>query len=203
MTSERDADTNQQHENKIPSKVKLMVCHQFPGIEMVSPTHASHGATCRLPLDQKVDAGSTIQADFNIHLDYKRSIGVLMYELRRKKADQSNVDGISNEETKCIQFVIIWSINSSKGFSAASCLIERDKGYVWRRNKLKGLVKYCRLYDIQEDPIEETWLIHDNVALMTSLNITCEEECYKLDMTISETNVKDDTQRPWYIGANR
>jgi hypothetical protein len=44
--------------------------------------------------------------------------------------------------------------------------------------------------------------MHDNTVLMTSLNVT-REECYKLEMTISEGSIKDDTQRPHYIDMDK
>jgi hypothetical protein len=46
-------------------------------------------------------------------------------------------------------------------------------------------------------------LTHDGIAFMTSLNTTCEAECYKLEMTISEASVNGDTQRPWHIDSDR
>jgi hypothetical protein len=71
------------------------------------------------------------------------------------------------------------------------------------------LAECYELYDIQHDPVKDTWLIyynglltHCNTALMTSVNATCKEEYYKLEMIISKGGTNKDTQRPRYIGLN-
>jgi hypothetical protein len=46
-------------------------------------------------------------------------------------------------------------------------------------------------------------LIHNNIGLKTRLNITREEEYCKLEMTITETSIKDDTRRLQYIDMDR
>jgi hypothetical protein len=65
------------------------------------------------------------------------------------------------------------------------------------------LAKHYELFDIQDGPFEDTWLMDDNRVLMTRLNATRKKECYKLEMTISETNIKDDTERPAYLNSIR
>jgi hypothetical protein len=69
-------------------------------------------------------------------------------------------------------------------------------------NDLEDLAEYYKLFNMQYDLIEDTWLMRDNTVLMTSLNITREPEWYKLKMTISRTSIKYDTQRLRYIGLN-
>src|SRR5690606_10282270 len=133
-------------------------------------------ATWYLSPDQRVDVGSTAQVGFNIDSSQKESIGVLMYKLQRKSTDQPN------EEATCIQLVIIWKVNSCREFLAVSFLIEHSKSDVLHEYKLMELDKYYKLFDVQYGIIEDTWLMHDNTVLMTSVNVTCEEGCYKLEM---------------------
>jgi hypothetical protein len=45
-------------------------------------------------------------------------------------------------------------------------------------------------------------LMRDNTVLMTRANTTCEGECYKLKMTISETNIRNDTLSIGYFGMD-
>jgi hypothetical protein len=45
--------------------------------------------------------------------------------------------------------------------------------------------------------------MHDNTVLMTRMKATLEEEYYKLEMIMSETNIKYDTQRLLYIDMDR
>jgi hypothetical protein len=186
----------QSGQNDAPSKVKLMIHHQFPNAELVSPVYAGKGTTSYLSPDQKVDVGSTMQTDFNIDLPGNESIGALMYKLQRKNIDQST--GAS-----CVQLVIIWKVNSFKALFAVSDLIEHDKHHVWDKDRLMKLAKRCRLFNVRHNSTERAWLMRDNIVLMTRINITLEEECYKLKMTISKTSIKDDTRRLRYIDVDR
>jgi hypothetical protein len=205
-----------------PSEVKLIVYHRFPGIELISPICIGSDAKSYPSPDRKVVFGSKTQVNFKSIRSYKTFSGVLyistlrkkkrnesfsgvlMYKLQRENTNPSNVDVISSEEeATCTQFVIVWEINSSKKFSIASYLIEHDKDSVWDEDKLLQLTKYYKPANIQYGHVEETWLMHDNTVLMTSLNITPEGGCYKLVMNISKTSIKDGTQRPLYISLDR
>jgi hypothetical protein len=196
MAPAHDVNTIQSRKDGTPSEVKLIIHHQCPGIELISPEHVGNGATCRLSPDQKVDTGSTMQAGFNIDLAQNESMGALMYRLHKKSTDKSD------EEATWIRLFVIWKMNSAKEFRAGSFLIEHDKGQVWNSDMLMRLVKWYKLFNVQHDPIKETWLMHDSVVLMTSLNVS-RESCYKLELTISETSVNENTWIPRYIGLNR
>jgi hypothetical protein len=191
-------DTIQPRQNDTLSKVKLTIHHQFPGTELVSPLYHSNSATCYLSSDQSVNAGSIIQAGFDVNLTQDNAMGALMYKLQRKNTDQFN-----EEESTCIQLFIFWEVDSSKKPEVYSYLIEHDKSYIWDEDRLMRQIFWCDLFDIQYGPIEETWLVYDNAVFMTSVNVTCEEGCCKLEMTISEGSIKDDTRRPLYIDMNR
>jgi hypothetical protein len=197
MVSTRDINIIQSRQNGTPLEVKLMIHHEFPGIELVSPVYAGCGAICHLSLDQGIDVGSTMQVGFKIDLTQEESIGTLMYRLKRKNTDQSD------EEETCIQLVIIWKVNNVRDFCAFSLLIEHDKSCIWDENKLLKLAKHYKLANIQHGLIETTWLIHDNTVLMAKVDATREEESYKLEMTVSEEGIEDDTQRPVYIDLDR
>jgi hypothetical protein len=186
------------------SKVKLIIHHQSPSIELVSPLYYSDGTEWYLLPEQRVDVGLTMQAGFNIDLSQEEPTGILMYKLKRKNNEQSNNEIISNkEEAICVQFIIIWNAWRLGELSVASDLIEHDKDRIWDEDKLVELIKCYKLFNIQHETIEETILMRDNTMLMTILNATREEEYYKLDMTISETSIKDDTRRPYYFDMDR
>jgi hypothetical protein len=182
----------------IAPKMKLTIHHQFPDIELVSPVYAVDGATRYMPLDQRVDVGSTVQTGFNIDTDQKESIGVLLYKLQKKNTDQPN-----EEESTYVQLVVIWNVNSSKEFCINLFLIEHDKGRVWDRDELMKLADHYKPTIIQRSPIEETYLMRDSTVLMIRSDKTSKGECHELEVTISETNIKDDTQRLRYIGLDR
>jgi hypothetical protein len=203
-TESNGISTIQSHRNDAPPKVKLVIHHHFPGIELVSPDYACVGATCHLPPDQRVDVGSTAQVSFNIDFTRGEPAGILMYELERKRTKQFDEDAISNEdEATCIQLYIVWKVNSSKEFRVLSNMIEHDKGRVWNRDKLMKLANRYKLHDIQHATIENTYLMRDNTVLMTKVSATRKNEHYKLEMTILETNIKYDTERPQNFDMDR
>jgi hypothetical protein len=203
-TDSSNADVSQSSQNDASSEVKLIIHHQFPGIELISSVYGSHGATCHLLPDQKIDSGSTVQTGFNIDPDESWSTGALMYKLQKRNMIRSNEDGTSNEdEATCTQLVIIWGVTEAGEIWVVLDLIEHDRSHVWDRDSLMKLVGRYRLFNIQHSPIENTWLIYGTAALMTRMKVAREEECYKLEITISETSIKDDTKRSRYVKVNR
>jgi hypothetical protein len=197
-SSQSEADSIYSVQNDPPSEVKLMIHNQFPGIELVSPIYAGEGVTCYLSPDQSVNTGSTMQAYFSVDPEQDESINALMCRLKR-----SDIAELDEHEKTCIQLVIFWKVDKFKRFLVATHLIEHDESRIWDRDILMELAKEEKLFDIKHYSVEETYLIHDNMTLKTDLNITREEECCKLDMIISETSVKDDTQRLMYFGMDR
>jgi hypothetical protein len=203
MSLKRGTVAKRQSRNAAP-RMKLTIHHQFPGIELVSPDYAIRSVTCYLPFDQRIDAGSTMQTCFNIDTAQEDSIGVLLYRLQRKNTDQTNEKIISSkEEATCIQLVIVWRVTSSKEFHVVLHLIEHDKGSIWDRNRLMKLVESYKLFNIRHGLIEDTWLMYDDTVLMTRANATCEKEYYKLEMTVSDGSIKDDTWRPQCVDLDR
>jgi hypothetical protein len=188
--------TIQSSQNATLSKVKLIAHHQFPGVELVSPVYVGDGIACYLSPDQRVDVGSTMQAGFNIDLEQEKPIGALMYKLQRKNTNQTN------EETTCIQFVVTWKVYRSGEFCVAPRLIEHDNGHVWDIASLNKLAEGCDGFNIQHGLIEHTRLTHDDIVLMTSMNVTREEECYILEITISKASTND-TQRLQYTSLDK
>jgi hypothetical protein len=203
VTCTSDASSTQLCQNDVLSEVKLIIHHQCPGIELVSPVYASDGAKCHLTPYQRAYVGSTTQVGFNINLNQSESVGALMYRLQRKSADQSNEDIASSEEAICAQLVVIWNVNSLKDFYICLRVIEQDKDYVWDRDSLMKLAEQYSIFGIQHGPIEEAWLIYNDIRLMTSLNATHEEGCCKLKVTISNASIDDDTKRPWRVDLDR
>jgi hypothetical protein len=194
LVDNSDAGTVQSHQNDTPL-LELIIHHQFPGIELVSPLYYSDGATYYILPNQRVDGGFTMRTYLMIDLSRSEFTCALMYRLKRKNTDAFN-------EATCTQLVMIWNINKFKGSHLVPRLIEHDKDQVWDVDRLMELAKCYESSDMQHDSIEETWLMHDNTVLMISLNVT-RGAWHKLEMTISETSIKDDTQRPLYIDMDR
>jgi hypothetical protein len=201
LTDNSHTSTIQPCQNVAPSKVKLVIYHRFPGIELISPVYASDGAECRLPLDQRVDFGSIAYACFSIDLIRSESTGILMYKLKNTRQPNRNTIS-SKDEATCAQLYIAWKVNNSKEFCVVSHLIEHDKGCVWDRDRLMTLAKWYNPCDIHV-PIEVTYLMRDNTVLMTRVNVFRETESYKFEMNIYETSIRDDTWRLWYIDVDK
>jgi hypothetical protein len=190
-----DAGTIQIHQNGTPSEVKLMIYHECLGIELVSPLCYSNGATYDIPPNQRIDFDSVMQTKFNIDLSRNEFICALMYKLMGKNTNK-------HHKTTYTHLVTVWKIDKFKRFHLVLHLIEHDKDQVWDRDRLKRLAEHCKLFSTQHDPIKERWLLHNGTRLMTSVNASCEEKYYKLEMTLSSTTTTD-TQRPWYIDMDR
>jgi hypothetical protein len=169
-----------------PSKVKLVIYHQFHGIELVSPVYDSVNATCYLSPDQRVDVGSTTQVGFNIDLSQSESFGALIYNLQRKNTNQSNEEIISSEEVTCTQLFMLWKVTNSKEFLVNPYLAEHDRNHIWNEDNMADLIRCHDMFDIQYDPIEEAWPMHNDTILSIKANVTYEAECYKLETTIFE-----------------
>jgi hypothetical protein len=127
--------------------MKLTIHHRFLCTQLVSPLYYSDGAICHPQFDQRVDAGSTMQTEFNINPARDMFTGTLMYKLQRKDIDQfieniifsednmfseDNVfseDSISSEEEEvtCIQFFMVWKVYRSGAFYVYLSLLEHDK----------------------------------------------------------------------------
>jgi hypothetical protein len=195
LTDNNDTGTIQPHQSNIPF-LEVMIHHQFPDIALVSPLCYSNSIAYYIPSDQRIDFGTTAQAGFEIDLLRNELICALMYRLEGKHINEF-------DRTTYIQLVMIWKLDKFKKFHLATHLIAHDKYQIWDRDRLKVLTEHHKLFSIQHDSVEKTWLMHDITVLMTSVNVTREEECYKLDITISETNVKNDTQKPQYIDMDR
>jgi hypothetical protein len=176
-----------------PSKLKLTMHHQFPGVELVSPVYAGYGIECYSSPDQRVDFGSTTRAGFDIDSGQKASIGVLMYKLQGKNMYQFN-----DEEAKHMELVVIWKVYRSE-FDVYPFITEHEKDDILERKRLLKLARNYRPNNVQNNSTENTWFMDDHTVLMIRLNVNHEEECYKLEMTLSETSIRDDTQRPWYF----
>jgi hypothetical protein len=192
----RGADTRRRRRNSTPSRLKLMIRNLCPSIKLTYPVYVSNDATCYLSPDQTVNVGSTTQAGFKNNLFCKNSSGALLYMIQRKNTHGRN-------EVTCTQFLIAWEVRGSGELFIALDLIEHDKNRTLDKNGLAKLAKDQRGFNIQCGLIEDTWIMHDNTVLMTRVNVIRETKCYRLEMTISEASVKDDTQRPRYIGLNR
>jgi hypothetical protein len=191
MASTRSTGTKRRRRNSAPL-IELVIHNQCSDIELVSPLYYSNGAECHLPSDQRIDAGSTMQTYLIIDLLQSEFICALMYRLERKDTDEIN-------EATCTQLTMIWKVDKFKRFHLVPHLIEHDKGRVWDKYKQTRLAQECTLSSTPSDFIEDTWLIYNDVVLIIRMNVTYETECHKLEVTISETTIKYDTQRPWYF----
>jgi hypothetical protein len=160
-----DVDTIQLHQNNVPSKVKLIIHHQFPGIKLVSPVHAGGGVTFYLLPDQNVDVGATTQAGFNIHPGREVSTGVLLYNLERK-------NGFNEDEETCIQLFMILNVYNSGEFYMISDLIEANRDHVWDEDGLMGLTDCYWPFYTEYGAIEETYLMHDSTVQLVKGDVT-------------------------------
>jgi hypothetical protein len=196
MASTRDTGTIPKQSVDAPSKITLIIHHQFPSIRLMFPVYGVNNAIFYLSPAPIVDVDSTTQAGFNINSIQECSTGVLIYMLK-------NIDQFNEDKATCVWLAIIWKVHKSEKPYAYSFLMEYDKNFIWNRNRLTKLVKNYKLFDTQHDFITDTWLMRNRTVLMTKVNMSCEEEYYKLEMTISKGSINENTRRLWYIDLYR
>jgi hypothetical protein len=166
------------------AKVILIIHNQFPGVELVSPGCNGRGTECYLSPDQKVGVGATTQVGFSIDPSSTHVFGVLEHELQGEG----------------IRLIVDWEVFRPDKCHARSTLVEPESTVSWGVFELVDLYENRGPDDIKHAPIE-TYLMSDNRVLMTKMNLNREEECCKLEITISETSIRNEyTQRPQCIG---
>jgi hypothetical protein len=190
-----DSIAKRRREDSVPSELKLTIHNLCPNIRLAHPVYVSNHVTCYRAPDQIVDIGSTAKIGFKNNLFSESSSGVLLYKLKITYEE-------SNEAT-WTQIFMFWSVHESGELFLTLYLIEHDKSDVLDKNRLMRLIEDWKGFNIRCNLIEETWLMHDNIMLMLKINVIREAKYYKLEMTISETSVRDDTWRLHYYDMDR
>jgi hypothetical protein len=125
--------------------------------------------------------------------------GILTYMLNRE-----NIKPDEKYKPTHIRLFVIWKSEGYKNFRLFALLIECDKTLSWDKLKVK---EYCQRYDNQlstyTGPIENTWLIDDDLVVMIRLELDFMKRDGRLSITVSESVRDERTKRPVWINLKR
>jgi hypothetical protein len=123
--------------------------------------------------------------------------GVLTYELQSRYVKPGN-----RSEPTCIRLFVAWKSEGYKKFRVFVHMIECNKKIDWNRIKLEEYYqRYTKQLCAYTNPIKDTWLIDDDIVLMTVLGLDFSQRDGKLNITISE-GIKDSCiKRPERINS--
>jgi hypothetical protein len=185
--------------NILPS-FKLNIHNQCSNVDLVSPTYdAGYNLECYRAPGHIVYVGDMMRSSFAIKSDHIR-YGVLMYRLQRNQSHE--ITTIGKDTSSAVHILILWKGSKSEGLYADILLAEYDKGFDWSRHNLESLHhKNRNRLNQYSVPVVETWLLNDNTALMTTLEIMNED--HLLNITVSEVDRYNYARTPVYIDLQR
>jgi hypothetical protein len=177
---------------------KLNIHNQCVNIDLVSPVYVtSDGLECHRAPDHKVCAGHTMRSSFIIKPD-NASYGALICKLQRKQIHESTEVGENTSST--VHLLVVWKISESNESYTDVLLVGYDEKL--DKDDLRKL--YCEnsgRFRLCPNFATETWLLSDNITLMTKVKIM--NEGHLLNIIISEVEKDHSTRIPTYIDSER
>jgi hypothetical protein len=165
---------------------------------LTSPTYiTSDGLENHRPPNYKVYAGNTMRTGFIIKSD-RMSYGALIYKIQKRQPHESTE--INEDTSSAAHLLVVWRISESKKLYADVLMVVHDK--ILDKDDLREL--YRKNFDrfrLCPDAATKTWLLDDNTALMTTLNIMKKE--HVLDITLSEVEKDNNAREPAHIHPER
>jgi hypothetical protein len=174
----------------------LNIHNQCSNVDLISPTYnIDDRLECHKPPDYEVHAGDTMKSGFIVRWG-DEIYGILIYKLQRREPHEYTE--ISEDTSDTAHILLVWKIFESKELYADILLVECDREFVWNESNLKELYdmnfKQDRLFS---DTATKTWLLDDNITLMTTPEIT--NRNLILNISISEVERDNNTRIPLYI----
>jgi hypothetical protein len=182
------------------SSFKLNIHNQCSNVDLISPIYnTDYELKFHKPPDYKVYAGDTMRSGFTIRWG-DEFYGILIYKLQSKKSHEYTET--SEDTSDAAHILLVWKISKSKELYADVLLVECDKRFVWDEDNLEKLYdmnfKQDRLFS---DTTTKTWLLDNNITLMTTFEIMNEDRI--LNITISEVERDNNMRMPIHIDLKR
>jgi hypothetical protein len=182
----------------LQSPVSLNIHNQCQGINLTSPVYFMHGGKRQAVPDRKRDVHSVMRN--LLEFDFVQDLlgGALVYKIQRKHTES---DKSAGNESKCIQLLIAWRIEYTKGLHVRAFLVEHDKEFGWNEDKLRRLhQKYWHVLRAWFNPTGFNWLLDNTMALKTTVKVM--NGGYRWDIFISE-EIKSNVEKPIWIDVER
>jgi hypothetical protein len=180
--------------------VKLNIYNQCLNVNLVSPIYiVANEFGCHRTPTHKVHAGDAMKSGF-MTLPDSASYGVLIYRLQRRQSPEATE--ICEDASDTIHLLVVWKFPEFEELYADVLLVEHAKGLEWNKDNLTSLYhKNINRFRLFSDSTTVTWSLDDNLALMTTFEITNEDRI--LDITISEAKRYNGTRAPAHIDLKR
>jgi hypothetical protein len=181
--------------------IKLNIHNQCFNINFVSPVYITDSELeCYMPPDYKVCTGDIMRSGFAINESGNGSGAALICKLQKKQPHKSIEIGENTSNT--VYLLVVWRISKFNELYADVLLVEHNKGFDWNGDNLEKLyrenISRFRLYPV---PVVETWLLDDNTALMTMLEVMNGGQL--LNVIISEVEKHNYVRRPAHTNPER
>jgi hypothetical protein len=186
----------------------IAIHNQCSNTMLAAPVYFCNGTISPKLLDQQIDIGAEVKANFEIDTIKNKFEGVLIFKLKRhiESGDQHNVNTPSTEtdknETTHVHMLVIWEVNGTKSFAHVA-LIEHTEAFTWDEGRLKKLYNKNHSWLKEYNTTSATWLMNNNTTLKTSFKVGGLKRAPELSISISEEKKSDYAMRPFYINLER
>jgi hypothetical protein len=178
----------------LQSPILLNIHSQCQNINLISPVCFMHGGKWNAAPDSEVDIVTRNCIEFDPGHDVLD--GVLVYNIQRKHAES---DKSAQNESKCIQLLVVWHVEHTKELHVRTLLVEHDNEL--DEDKLRGLhQKYWHLLIAYVDSIKSNWLFDNVITLNTTAKVM--NGSRRWDILISETT-EYGVEKPLWIDETR
>jgi hypothetical protein len=177
--------------------MKVNIHNQCSDFKLIEGEYFIINANYNDKPDREVDTGNMMNVDL---IPFLSTFGSgLTYEL------QSRYDKHGNQrESTHVRFLVAWKSEGYKKFFVFVHLMEYDKWFDWDRINLKECYqRYASQFCTYTNPIKNTWLIYNDTALMTELELDFTQRDGVLNITISEGIRDEYTKRSEWIYLKR
>jgi hypothetical protein len=125
--------------------------------------------------------------------------GILVYKIQRQHAES---DESIQDESKCIQLLVAWHVEHTKGLHVRALLVEHDKEFNWDEDKLEQLhQKYWHSLDAWVHSDGGNWILDDESVLTLPVALT--NGGYKFEIFISEEKKYINVMKPFWLDVER
>jgi hypothetical protein len=173
--------------------VTLNIHNQCKSISLTSPVYFIRGGKWHATPDHKIDA-NTIMRNYLEH-DSREDIleGALIYRIQKR----NTIFAKFFQESKHIQFLVVWRIEHTKELYIRALLIEHESEL--DEDKLRRLhQKHWYTLKTNVRPIKSDWVLNDGTMLTTTIITNEDHSC-----SIFITEGKDNSMKPLWIDVDR
>jgi hypothetical protein len=175
----------------------VSIYNQCTVFNLINRGYFSNGAGWCWNPPRRVDAGNIMSVGWIPFLSTFEC--VLMYELEREYVKFDNLPELTH-----VLFVVAWKSESYKKFHVFVHLIKHSEYIDWNEIKLREYYqRHANQLCMYTGPIKDTWLIDDDIVLMTELELDSIQRDGVLDIIVSEGIGDGHIKQPVWVNPER